>query len=450
MTPTVLLVEDEKSLREGLETFLRKSGFSVLSAQDGREAIRTLKKRDVDVVLTDIVMPGIDGMGLLDWIMEHRSETVPIILTAYGDIDSAVTAIKKGAYDYLTKPPDLPRLENIIRRAYEKRQLLVENRMLKKSLEENTFRSIVGVSEGIRSVIERIKRYAPADTNILITGETGTGKDFIARIIHSLSPRRDRPFLKVSCAALPESLLESELFGFEKGSFTGANYSKKGRFEVANGGTILLNEVESLSLPIQAKLLRIIEEKEFERIGGTRVLKADVRIIAAANRDLKALIDEGLFREDLYYRLRVLTIELPPLRERKEDIPLLLHHYLDLYSKTFKKEIQGFSKEAMRLLSDYPWPGNVRELQNLVESLAIEARSPIIRKEDLPPHILVGGVPGDEKLTFEPGTPLAEMERKAILHTLRLTHGNKRKAAELLGIGLKTLYRKLSRLDLSK
>ncbi len=449
MKPTILLVEDQKEFREGLEVLLKGLGFHVFSAVDGRDAIGLLKKTEVDILLSDVVMPCLDGISLLDWVLKNKPSTVVILLTAYGDIDSAVNAMKKGAYDYLTKPVDIPRLENTIKRAYEKRQLMLENKTLKKSLQENTFKSIVGISDEINGVIDKIRQYAPTDANILITGETGVGKDLIARAIHSLSPRSSKSLVKVSCAALPETLLESELFGFEKGSFTGAHHSKKGRFEIADGGTILLNEVESLTLPIQAKLLRIIEEKEFERIGGVKTLKADVRIISTANKDLRVLVEEGSFREDLYYRLHVLSIEVPPLRERRDDIPLLLHHYLGVYSKNFKKSFRGFTKEAIKILTDYTWPGNVRELQNLMESVVIGARPPLIKKGNLPTHILMGGIPRDEKLTFDPGTSLEEIERSAIQYTLRLTQGNKKKAAELLGIGLKTLYRKLSSSELS-
>lgn len=446
MKPHILLAEDQKELREGLESLLKGLGLNCLSVTDGKEAIQVMKKDDVDILLSDIVMPGMNGLTLLDWTVKNRPDTVVILLTAYGDIDDAVSAIKKGAYDYLTKPVDLPRLENTIKRAQEKRELTLENKALKKGLQEHTLKNIVGISGESRTVLDKIRQYAPTDTNILLVGETGVGKDLIARVIHSLSSRAGRPFVKVSCAALPETLLESELFGFEKGSFTGAQQSKKGRFELADGGTILLNEVESLSLPIQTKLLRVLEEKEFEKIGGVRTLKADVRIISSANKDLKALIEEGRFREDLYYRLKVLTMEIPPLMERREDIPLLLHHFLNLYSKNFNKGFKGFSKEAMRILTDYPWPGNVRELQNLMESITIEAKGSVINKGNLPPHILMGGFPKDERLTFDPGTPLSDMEKEAILYALRLTKGNKKRTAELLGIGLKTLYRKLAAL----
>ncbi len=450
MKTTILLVEDQKELRDGLQVLLRGLHIDVLSAVNGQEAVDIMEKMDVDILLADVVMPVMDGISLLDWVVKKRLDTVVILLTAYGDIDQAVTAIKKGAYDYLTKPIDIPRLENTIKRAQEKRELMLENRMLKKSLNENTFKSIVGMSDEVKILLDKIRQYAPIDTNILITGETGVGKDMIAGVIHSLSPRSSKPFIKVSCAALPETLLESELFGFEKGSFTGAGYSKKGRFEIADGGTILLNEVESLSLPIQAKLLRVIEEKNFERIGGEKTLKADVRIISTANKDLMALVDEGAFREDLYYRLKVLCLDVPPLRERSGDIPLLLHHFLALYSKTFKKNLKGFTKDAVRALCEYSWPGNVRELQHFVESITIDVNGSVIRKSDIPSHILIGGMPKEKKLTFEPGTPLFEMEKEAILHTLRLTGGNKSKTAELLGIGLKTLYRKLSDTPLSK
>lgn len=446
----VLIVEDERNAREGLKVILQRDGIEVILCQGGKEAIEVMEAEDIDLLLTDVVMPGVDGIALLEWTLAHRPDTPVVLFTAYGDIDSAVDAIKKGAYDYLTKPLDIPRLENTIKRALEKRGLSLENRRLKETLKKTTLKGVViGKGEKMRALLAKVTQFAQTDATLLILGETGVGKGLIAKAIHSISPRSSMPFLTVSCSALPETLLESEFFGFEKGAFTGAHSLRKGRFELAEGGTLLLNEVESIPPHLQPKLLRVLEEKEFERIGGIKTIRTDVRVIATANRDLKGLMEEGSFRRDLYYRLNILTIEVPPLRERRDEIPLLAHHFIEDLGRRHKKEIKCITKDAFNILIAYDWPGNVRELRNVMESAVIEAKGPCITTEDLPPSILQMDIPKKEEVMIPLCIPLGEVEKEVILKTLELTGWDKKKTAKLLGIGLKTLYRKISAFKLS-
>ncbi|MFN3476031.1 MAG: sigma-54-dependent transcriptional regulator [Candidatus Methylomirabilales bacterium] len=440
---TILVADDDQGHREALERILVKEGYDVLLAEDGRAALDLLRKRPVDLLLADLKMPGMSGLELLKATKAMNPEVEVIVVTGYGSIEEAVLAMKEGAYDFLTKPVKRVSLLKAIEKALERQTLVRENRALKLRLKEiQTRGGIIGTSPAIQRILDLVQQIAPSSATVLIQGESGTGKEVIAKAIHQGSPRRERPFVKVNCAALPETLLESELFGYERGAFTGAVTSKPGRFELAHGGTLFLDEVGDLSLATQAKLLRVLQEGEFERLGGTKTLQVDVRIVAATNQDLAQAVKEKRFREDLYYRLNVITITLPPLRERREDIPLLAQHFLMLYARRNNKMIKGFSREAFDLLVDYPWPGNVRELENAIERAVVLSRDEVIDVDDLP-EALVGEAPGERAITIPLGTPLEEVERRLIEETLRHTKGDKTLAAKLLGIASRTIYRKL-------
>jgi DNA-binding NtrC family response regulator len=399
-------------------------------------------------VLTDLKMPGIDGISLLEQLRARSPETIVIILTAFGTVDVAVEAMKKGAYDFLTKPINLDKLDLLLQHALEARRLVRENRELKLRLRETSgLKHLLGQSAAMQRLREIVQQVAATDAAALILGETGTGKELVAHGIHYGSARADRSFVKVSCAALPEGLLESELFGHERGAFTGARERRKGRFELAHGGTLFLDEVGDMSPPTQAKLLRVLQEQEFERVGGSETVRVDVRLIAATNRDLEGLVAEGPFREDLYYRLNVVSIHVPPLRERAEDIPALTAHFLRTFADRWGKPVPEVTADALALLCRYSWPGNVRELQHVAESMLVFSKGGPITAADLPP-----AVRGGER-SVEPGergssASLRELERQAIARTLVAPGGNKRKASEILGIGLKTLYRKIQEFGL--
>ncbi len=447
--PLVLVVDDEESIREGLRNLLELEGFSVETAADGREALHKTAEFLPDAAVVDLKMPNMDGHTFLKEVKHIDPELPVIFLTGHGTIEDAVKAMQNGAYDFITKPPNTNHLILLIKRAINERNLKRENKQLKERIREKTgLEKIVGESPAIRKVKEQIKLIAPTDATVLITGESGTGKELVAEAIHQLSPRRNGPFVKVSCAALPETLLESELFGHEKGAFTGAVSSRKGRFELANGGTIFLDEIGEISPRVQVKLLRVIQEKEFERVGGEKTIKVDIRIITATNRDLEKEVKKGNFREDLYYRLRVINIHLPPLRERKEDIPLLLNHFLEEFSKRYSRNIKGFTQKAVEILTSYDWPGNIRELQNVVESCVVLAQGEWIDEDDLPSFIKRTPHPAEETeegdyIKIPIGTPLKEVEKRVIVETLLKNNGNKAQTARQLGIGRKTLFRKL-------
>ena len=444
MKLNLLVVDDEKNIREGLGEALRLDGYEVLMAADGKEAMDLLSSRgDVDLIITDLKMPRLSGADLLKEVA-GRYPTLPvIILTGHGTIESAVQAMRDGAYDFLTKPVDLDRLSLLAKRALANRELVLQNRALLEELEKkNQFSHIVGKSHAMNGVLDVVTQVAPTRASVLITGESGVGKEVIADAIHYNSPRRDRPLIKVHCAALSESLLESELFGHEKGAFTGAVGRKRGRFELAHTGTLFLDEIGEINQNVQIKLLRVLEEKRFERVGGEETLEVDVRLIAATNKDLVAMIKTGAFREDLYYRLNVVNIRIPPLRERTDDIPLLTASFLKESSRENGKDITGIEPKARAALYAYPWPGNVRELRNCIESAVVLCKGGVIGLEDLPPNIRVED--GEETFRLAVGISLAEAEREVIRKTLARAGGNKSRAAEVLGIGRKTLHRKLA------
>ena len=443
MSPTVLVADDEVGLRESVERALRREGFSVVQAEDGQAALDALRRGGVDLLLADLRMPGLDGLELLRAAKLLCPEVEVIVLSGHGTVEEAVQAMKEGAFDFLTKPLERAQLVRTVRQALDHRALVLENRSLQRRLDELVGAGeIIGESPAIRQLLALVKRVAPASATALIQGESGTGKELVARALHEGSPRRGRPFIRVNCAALPETLLESELFGYERGAFTGASARKEGRFELADGGTLLLDEVGDLSAATQAKLLRVLQEGEFERLGGTKTVKVDVRIVAATNQDLALLVRERRFREDLYYRLNVITIEIPPLRERGEDIPLLAQHFLRVHAAKNHRELQGFTEAALDKLRAYPWPGNVRELEHAVERAVILTRGNLIDLADLPPAVSQAE-PATRVVSIPVGMPLDEVEQRLIEETLRLTKGNKELAAKLLGIASRTIYRKL-------
>jgi len=433
----VLVADDETIVRESLRDWLGDVGHQVLTAENGPQALEIIQKEKPAVLITDLVMPGMDGIELMKKARELSPGIEVIIITAYGSIPTAINAIREGAYDYIEKPFCPERAELLIDKLMEHQWLLEENIALQQKLEERyRFENIIAKSPRMQQVIEVIKVVAKSNATVLITGETGTGKELVARAIHSQSYRSDRPFVAVSCAALPESLLESELFGHEKGSFTGAYAQKKGKFEVANRGTLFLDEIGEMSANIQVHLLRVLEEKEFNRVGGNEPIKVDVRVISATNRDMKEAIAKGQFREDLYYRLNVVNIELPPLRERTEDIPLLAEHFLKGFAMENRKEITGFSPEATDFLLRHEWPGNVRELENAIERAVILAQNSVIDVADLSQRNPVpAGSNASEK-------DLKQVEKDHIQNVLAESGGNYTKAARILGISRMTLYNK--------
>lgn len=440
---SILIVEDERSTRDGLQRLLREE-YDITMAEDGIRGLNILKRHNFDLVLTDLVMPGADGMEILKATLKKEPPPVCLILTAYGSIASAVTAMKEGAYDFITKPVNLDQLEITIKRALESRRLAEENSELRRRLDEKYgFENIVGQSAIMHEVFETVKQVAPARTTILISGESGTGKELIAHAIHHLSGKKGS-FIAVHCAALSTNLLESELFGHEKGAFTGAIEQKKGRFELADGGTLFLDEISEIDQSVQVKILRALETRSFERVGGTKPVSTDTRIIAATNRDLKTMVEEGNFREDLFYRLYVVTIQLPPLRDKKEDIPLLTKHFLDEFAKENNKDIASISEEAVSVLSAYNWPGNIRELRNCVERMVVLSREKVLQVHNIPIHIRESSIPGIQKDIFKSTSlNLDKNEKLMMIKALDESSGNRTKAAEKLGISRRTLHRKL-------
>ena len=434
----VLVVDDEAIIRDSLHDWLTDTGYQVFTAENGPQALEIIQREGLRIVITDLVMPGMDGIELMKSAKEMSSNIEVIIITAYGSIPTAITAMREGAYDYIEKPFCPERAELLIEKLVEHQGLIKENISLHQKLEERyRFENIIAKSPKMQRVIEVIKVVGKSNATVLITGDTGTGKELVARAIHSQSHRQGKPFVAVSCAALPESLLESELFGHEKGSFTGAYTQKKGKFEVANRGTLFLDEIGEMSANIQVHLLRVLEEKEFTRVGGNELVKVDVRVISATNRDVKQAVANGQFREDLYYRLNVVNIELPPLRQRREDIPLLAQHFLKKFAVENQKEITDFSPEATDFLLKYEWPGNVRELENAIERAVILAKNSCIEVADLSQQNLV------PTHSTSPGTNLKQVEKTHIQDVLTETGGNYTKAARVLGISRMTLYNKI-------
>ncbi len=442
MKLTILVADDEKNIREGLREALALDGYEVATAADGGEALEAVTRGDVDLLITDLKMPRLSGEELLKRVTAQFPTMPVIILTGHGTIESAVQAMHDGAYDFLTKPVNLDRLSLLVKRALASRELALQNRAMQEELERRSgFASIIGRSAEMKQVFEMVRQVAPSRSSVLITGESGSGKEMIAEALHYNSPRKDKPFIKLHCAALTESLLESELFGHEKGAFTGAIARKRGRFELANLGTLFLDEIGEINQNVQIKLLRVLEEKRFERVGGEETVEVDVRLIAATNRDLKEAIATGSFREDLYYRLNVVNIHVPPLRERKEDIPLLVAAFLKEFSQENGKTIDGIDAKARFALYNYSWPGNVRQLRNSIESAVVLSKASTITLDDLPPNIR--GESGTDSLRLPVGASLADVEKEVIRSTLAREGGNKSRTAEILGIGRKTLHRKI-------
>ncbi|GAB4240516.1 MAG: sigma-54-dependent response regulator transcription factor ZraR [Acidobacteriota bacterium] len=440
----VLVVDDESSVRKSLGGWLEEEGYEVGVAASAKEALEALGKDEWDIFLVDIKMPGVDGLELQRRIREVNPEATIIIMTAYASVETAVEAMKQGAYDYIVKPFEPDHLEHVLRKAVERKRLLEENVTLRRKIEEmSEFHGIVGESPAIKRVLEEVQIVAEADTTVLIRGESGTGKELVARAIHACSPRRYLPLVIVSCGALAEGVLESELFGHEKGAFTGAQYRRKGKFEMADGGTLFLDEIADISLKTQVDLLRVLEEKQIYRVGGNRPIAVDFRLIAATNRDLEGLVREGKFREDLYYRLNVFTIEIPPLRERREDIPLLANYFVERFAKSMNKPVEGIAPEAMEALCRYDWPGNVRELQNALERAVLVARQRVLRPADFPM------LKNADRPVFRE-TSLAAVEREHIAAVLEQTGWNISQAARLLGIDRVTLYNKIKKYGLRK
>jgi two-component system response regulator HydG len=440
---TLCVVDDDASNLQSLETIFKREGMRVFAASGGKRALDICRKHRVQVVVTDLMMPGTSGLELLKALKTISPETEVVLMTAYGTVETAVAAMKEGAFDFVEKPLKRASIVKSVRLAAAHQKLVAENKALKKKIEILTSREIVGTSPALRKVLEVVTQAAPSMATVLVLGESGTGKELLARYLHERSARAGRPFVAVNCAAIPEAILEAELFGHEKGSFTGAVARREGRFAKAAGGTLFLDEIGELSPQVQVKLLRVLQEGEYEPIGGD-TQRADVRIVAATNRDLKREVAEGRFREDLYYRLNVIAVTAPPLRARREDVPLLVDHFLGSYAAKNGKSRLTASKPALQRLVDYAWPGNVRELENVIERAVVLCRGDQLGLEDLPEHIAQGeaaGVAG--QITFAVGAPLEQLELQAIKETLRQVRGDKALAAQLLGISVRTIYRKL-------
>jgi DNA-binding NtrC family response regulator len=441
----LLIAEDEKEQREMLAGFLKKEGYQVFTAESGSQALRLFEEKSFELALIDLKMPGLDGLELLSKLKKLSPDTQVIVMTAYGTIETAVTAMREGAYHYINKPIDLQELLINLKKAAETHTILAENRYLKEQLEERFHdTSIIGQSKAIQEVLNTVARVAKLDTTVLILGESGTGKELVAHAIHSLSPRSKNRFVPVSCAAIPESLLESELFGYEKGAFTGATRRKEGRFEVADGGTLFLDEIGDVSLDMQIKLLRVLESQEFERLGGKEPFKVDVRILAATNQDLQKKMENKTFRDDLFYRLNVITVYLPPLRERREDIMILVDHFLKKFNQKLDKQLTGLTPAAKDALVSYSWPGNVRELENVIERAAVLTRGDVIDVIDLPEFRIPRETTG-----YPVELSLADLEKRHIQRVLAMTKGSITKAAESLGIHRNTLRLKIKEYGLS-
>ncbi|HXU73498.1 MAG TPA: sigma-54 dependent transcriptional regulator [Polyangia bacterium] len=439
----ILIVDDEANARTALAELLRDEGYSVEMAADGFKALPKLEEFAPDVVVTDLKMPGLTGLELMEKVRERDPECVVIVMTAFGAVESAVQAMRQGAADYLTKPVNLDELSLVLTRELERKRLRSEAGQLRERLsEKHRVTNIIGSSPAMQVVFDSVLQVAPSRASVLIAGESGTGKELVAAAIHEHSPRAKKPFVKLHCAALAESLLESELFGHERGSFTGAVGRREGRFEQADGGTLFLDEIGEISPAIQVKLLRFLQEHEFERVGGNATVKVDVRIITATNRNLLQRVKEGLFREDLYYRLNVVSIEMPPLRARPSDIPLLASHFLAKFCRENEKQIEGFTDEALAKLAHYEWPGNVRELENAIERAVVVCKKARIGVEDFTQSIATAEKRPDG-FPVVPGATMADLERYAIMKTLEHTGGSTSRAAEILGISPRTIQYRL-------
>ena len=442
----ILIVDDDTAHRTMLRTLVSAWGASVDEAGDGSEAVSLCRERPYDLILMDVLMPEVDGISALQAIKAYNPSIPILIMTAYSTVADAVEALKSGAYDYLSKPLDFDELKIMLGRALDHANLKQENTALKEQLGGFDTGGIVGAAPAMRKLLEMLAMVAPSDATVLVFGESGTGKELIAKALHANSPRAQKPFVAVNCAALSENLLESELFGHEKGAFTGAERRREGHFAHADTGTLFLDEIGEISAAMQVKLLRVLQEREFQRVGGDQSIRVDVRLVAATNKDLAKEVEAGRFRQDLFYRLNVVTLTVPPLRERVEDVPLLAAHFLDVFSVKNNKAIKGFTPSAMDCLLKYPWPGNVRELENVVERAVVLLLGEYITERELPPSVLEGA----GRLAAASGAGLAglsleEVEKRAVLETLEACDNNKSEAARRLGVTRKTLHAKLAR-----
>ena len=444
---TILIVDDEKNIVSGLEEAFTLESYNVLTAYDGKEAWDKVNTNNVDLVITDLRMPMMNGNELVEKISSSYPTLPVIVLTGHGTIETAVESMRRGAVDFFTKPVDLDKLFLVVKKCLANSELQEQNKKLTEEIEklknQQKYSKIIGKSGKVATLMETINQVAPSKATVLITGESGTGKELVADAIESLSTRQGKPFIKVHCASLSSTLLESELFGHEKGAFTGATSQKKGRFELADGGTLFLDEIGEIDAATQVKLLRVLQEREFERVGGEKTISVDVRVIAATNRDLKEEVRKGNFREDLYFRLAVVEISVPPLRERKEDIDLLSLSFVKEVAKENGREIDGISPHARKALFSYSWPGNIRELKNCMESAVVMAKGKTIEYDDLPSHIR-GESDKEKSISLDLPISMEDAEKAIIMETISFAGGNKTKAAEILGIGRKTLHRKLS------
>ncbi|MBN2310365.1 MAG: sigma-54-dependent Fis family transcriptional regulator [Candidatus Hydrogenedentes bacterium] len=447
---SVLLVDQDPSTSREIVSFLESQGYEVERVDDGEKAYNRLDSRPFDVLITDLNAHRIDGMRLMAVAKDRNTEICVILITEQPDVERATEAMRQGAYDFQTKPLNLGKLGAVIERGVGRQRLVLEQHELRRRLDEQYgLGNLIGRSRQMITVYAAVRQIAPTKATVLIQGETGTGKDLIAQAIHNSSPRRDAPFVKLNCASIPEALVESELFGHVSGAFTGATHSRQGRFELADGGTLFLDEVGELTPALQSKLLRVLEHQQFERLGDSRTIAVDVRLIAATNRSLERMVESGGFRDDLYYRLRVVTIEVPTLRDRREDIPLLANHFIGEACAENGKSVAGITRNAMDLLMRYEWPGNVRELRNIVEGMVIMAREGrALDAGDVPQHVRKSTAPEVSEIRILTGTPMSEVERIVIEETMKVCDYNKERCAKTLGIGLRTLYRKLKAYDL--
>ncbi|WP_211483189.1 sigma-54-dependent transcriptional regulator [Fodinibius roseus] len=454
MKGSILIADDEAGIRESLTIVLQDEGYDCTTVSDGKEAIEAINKRSYDIIISDLKMPNVNGIGVLEHALQHSSDTLTIIITAHGTIETAIQALRKGAADYILKPLDfdevLIRIENLL----EHKKIIQENKHLREQIDqEYNFNHIIGESEAMKKIYKMVERVSGASSNVLITGESGTGKELVARAIHFNGKRAERPFLAINCGAIPEDLIESELFGHKKGAFTGASSDKDGVFVAAHGGTVFLDEVAEIPLNLQVNLLRVLQEREVKPVGANQNISFDTRIISATNKDLEAEVEKGAFRDDLYYRLNVVELELPSLQQRREDIPLLAHHFLQKYNKELTRNIKGISSEAMSAMMSYEWKGQVRELENVIERAVLLSDNDYLLLEDLPSAIRDVDVAESDFVSMSTGKldqAVQVFEKHHIQSMLKRTDGNKSEAARLLGIDPSTLYRKMERLGLSE
>ncbi|WP_138431055.1 sigma-54-dependent transcriptional regulator [Fodinibius saliphilus] len=451
MTGSILVADDETSIRESLTIVLEDEGYNCIAVKDGKEAIQAIDENSFDIIISDLKMPNESGLDVLEYALQNSSDTLTIIITAHATIETAISALRKGAADYILKPLDfdevLIRIENLL----EHKNVIQENKYLREQIDqEYNFNHIIGESDAMKKVYKMVERVSSANSNVLVTGQSGTGKELVARAIHSSSDRSDKPFLAINCGAIPEDLVESELFGHKKGAFTGASADKDGVFVAANGGTVFLDEIAEIPLNLQVNLLRVLQEREVKPVGSNKTLNFDTRIISATNQNLEEEVEKGNFRDDLYYRLNVVELPLPPLQQRRDDIPLLAHHFLKKYNKELKRNLKGISSEAMSAMMAYQWKGQVRELENVIERSVLLSDSNYLQLEDLPASIRDASGSEDINLDSEKlDQAVRVFEKHHIKSMLKRTEGNKSEAARLLGIDPSTLYRKMERLGLS-